>query len=399
MSFLASVVRVCYVSLLSMFVGCTSLMDAVIDGDLETAREMIDEGSEVDERDHYERTPLMLASLHGNTDLVELLVERGAVVDEKDRFGDTPLIKAAKRDQTTVAVFLIQQGADVHARGVFGQSAFRYALESSSGSLVESLIDRGVDLNATWDTSYEATWLDEENVGLVAFALDDGYRDENPSDTTPLLWALDEGKMEIAGMLMEKGASPLARNVEGKTALMAGARTGDLQFLERLINRGADVNAQDTDGQTVLQYVGREDVLTFLFDRGARVQPLELARQEDGYVAEATARSHRAYAKYLEKKGSVAHADEIVGSYREAAECYDQAAQKYDERARYFAGQATKIGWLSFARVMVDPVGSAVSPGPDTSFIGDAEETMKARAEECRKAGAECRTEIERIKK
>jgi ankyrin repeat protein len=137
------------------------------------------------------------------------------------------------------------------------------------------LIEAGADLNAT------ETW----------------------GGTTPLMWAVSEGHVGAARLLIAKGADVNARShylaaangrgFEGRTPiadgpdlkvaefasgwltpLMLAAREGHLELAEVLLDAAAGVDAAAGDGKTALAlaiYNGNYDVASLLVDRGADV--------------------------------------------------------------------------------------------------------------------------------
>ena len=67
-------------------VPLSNLHDATRDGDLEQARQLIEDGANVDEENRQGLTPLHLIALNGRTDLAELLLDHGAVVNQRESY-------------------------------------------------------------------------------------------------------------------------------------------------------------------------------------------------------------------------------------------------------------------------------------------------------------------------
>lgn len=103
------------------------LSDAVLKGDLASARVLIDKGIDVEELDtrpgiggNNGRRPLNWAALRNDTAMIELLLDAGAGINETNGSGFTPLHHAAEAGAAEAAALLIEKGADLHrttARG------------------------------------------------------------------------------------------------------------------------------------------------------------------------------------------------------------------------------------------------------------------------------------------
>jgi len=76
------------------------LLEAIMDGDIERAKSLIDAGADVNARDIDGWTPLMYAALNGHTEIVELLIESGADVNAKGALRGTALLLAAAKGET-----------------------------------------------------------------------------------------------------------------------------------------------------------------------------------------------------------------------------------------------------------------------------------------------------------
>ena len=181
--------------------------------------------------------PLYYAALSGFRDLAERLME-AHLMDVHSQAGHHggPLNAALHGEHLDIALSLLECGADVESRCCEGQPALYRASSRGYAEVVQLLIDRGADLDAEYDH-----W-------------DDGFK----AKLTPLLVALDNGRLEIARMLLESGANIEARGGYQRypqTSLYRASCRGDTEAVRWLIGRGADPNAQcgdlDNDGDEV----------------------------------------------------------------------------------------------------------------------------------------------------
>ena len=90
---------------------------------------------------------------------------------------------------------------------------------------VRSLLDEGADINAT--PAFAPGW-------------------------TPLSHALYKGQIEIARLLIERGAFINPKSKWGNTPLHLAIPADNAEIVRLLIEHGADINAKNNDGKTAL---------------------------------------------------------------------------------------------------------------------------------------------------
>lgn len=110
---------------------------------------------------------------------------------------------ARKGDAAAVKAFL-DKGVDVNAKTRYGATALSYACDKGHVEVAKLLIERGANLNVR-DTFY----------GEV-----------------PIGWALSRGHVEIVKLLLDKGAAGIER------VLMSGAQDGNLEIVKIALEKG-----------------------------------------------------------------------------------------------------------------------------------------------------------------
>jgi len=100
------------------------LHEAVITGNLQTIKEHIDAGSNLDEKDPAGgSSPLITAAVFGKTDIALVLIEGGADLNFKNNEGSTPLHTAAFFCRTEIVDVLLAKGADKTIKNNAGSTA------------------------------------------------------------------------------------------------------------------------------------------------------------------------------------------------------------------------------------------------------------------------------------
>jgi len=89
------------------------LHDAAMRGNLDTVKELIKSGVEVDSRNSEGATALHWAAFKGQTDVARYLLAKGADVNAHTRKGSTPLRLATTHEQHEVIKLLKAQGGVV----------------------------------------------------------------------------------------------------------------------------------------------------------------------------------------------------------------------------------------------------------------------------------------------
>ena len=185
------------------------------------------------------------------SDFSEDLIQTLAALGHED-FGytaihsQTPLMIAAGADARDAAAGLAACGADVNAKASpSGRTALHSTGFENFLDVAKLLIDRGADVNAA-----------------------------DSDDETPLSNAARANSLDVAKLLIDRGADVNAADSDGETPLHGAARANSLDVAKLLIDRGAVVNAADSDGETPLSDAARAnslDVAKLLIDRSADV--------------------------------------------------------------------------------------------------------------------------------
>jgi ankyrin repeat protein len=245
-------------------------------------------------------TALMFTAREGDIDSARIMLDAGVDINHGDVDNVTPLVAAIMNKQYTLAKFFLDRGADVNVVDAGGRTAL-YAmidirnedwtampnrpLEDPLPSLdvVRALIDRGAKLDVPLTRPLTVrSGMDFGDTTLGAGA-------------TPLMRAARAGDHAVIRLLLEQGANARATTKQGNTALMfaagigyrdkntRGSESDALESVKVLIAAGLDVAQTNTGGENTLHGAalrGADTIVQFLVDRGMDVN----ATSKQGYT-------------------------------------------------------------------------------------------------------------------
>jgi serine/threonine-protein phosphatase 6 regulatory ankyrin repeat subunit B len=219
-------------------------------------------------------TALIAVSVQGNPDIVKLLLDNGADMNAKDEKGNTALFHASGRGHAEIVEMLLDNEADMNAKDKNGQTALIEASEKGHAEIVVMLLEKGVNMNVD-DNHVKVALITASGRGhkrVVEVLLDKGV-DVNAIDTTfagwtPLITASVRGYAEIVAMLLTRdGILVNAGDEHGRTALIFASNNGYIDIVKLLLDNGANVNAEDKGGNTALIFAsnkGHTDIMELL---------------------------------------------------------------------------------------------------------------------------------------
>jgi ankyrin repeat protein len=244
------------------------LIEALKNDNTDIAKNLIEEGADVNFRDEHGMTPLHAAVTYQLMDIVNLLLDYNADVNGVDQDGNTPLHIAIhlyvdspfRFRYGLIADQLIERGANVLVRDAYGstplQSALARGLQNTAmlilrkeGGSVINMADRSgkTPLHEAAEGGYVIIMK-----FMLRFQVDLNPR--NYEGISPLHLAAHNGQKGIALMLGRKGADVDIRDKDGLTPLHYAVIDGHMDVVETLVKYGATVNEVDNDGNTPLHF-------------------------------------------------------------------------------------------------------------------------------------------------
>lgn len=123
--------------------GRNLLQEAICAYQESTAKDLINNGIDVNHQDNMWQTPLHYCAQLCNITIAELLLQRGAKVNVIDAYGNTPLWYAvfyARDDYQMVKLFL-KYGADTHHKNKAHRSPIDFAQQIEDTDLIKILLN------------------------------------------------------------------------------------------------------------------------------------------------------------------------------------------------------------------------------------------------------------------
>jgi uncharacterized protein len=249
--------------------GFTALMFAAREGDLESARIMLDAGVDINHGDVDNVTPLVAAIMNKQYTLARFLVDRGADVTVADAGGRTALyamidirnedwtampnrplddptptldiVKAlidhgAKLDVPLTRPLTVRSGMDFGDTTLgAGATPLMRAARAGDHAVIRLLLDKGAD----------PTLTTKDGTNALMFAAGIGYRDKNTRGS-------ESDALEALKVMMATGLDLKQTNTRGENALHGAALRGADTIVQFLLDQGMDVNATSKQGYTPL---------------------------------------------------------------------------------------------------------------------------------------------------
>ncbi|XP_055360037.1 ankyrin-3-like isoform X22 [Betta splendens] len=281
--------------------GLNALHLASKEGHVEVVAELIKQGANVDAATKQKgNTALHIASLAGQTDVVKELVTHGANVNAQSQNGFTPLYMAAQENHLEVVQFLLDHGSSQSIATEDGFTPLAVALQQGHDQVVSLLLENDTKGKVRLPALHIAARKDDTKAAALLLQSDHNADVESKmmvnrtteSGFTPLHIASHYGNINVATLLLNRGAAVDFKARNDITPLHVASKRGNSNMVRLLVERGAKIDARTKDGLTPLHCgarSGHEQVVEMLLDRGAPIlsktknglSPLHMATQGD----------------------------------------------------------------------------------------------------------------------
>ncbi|XP_076580408.1 ankyrin-2b isoform X19 [Chaetodon auriga] len=269
--------------------GLNALHLAAKEGHVDLVQELLDRGAAVDSATKKGNTALHISSLAGQADVVKILVKRGADINAQSQNGFTPLYMAAQENHLDVVRYLLENGGNQSTATEDGFTPLAIALQQGHNQVVSILLENDTKGKVRLPALHIAARKDDTKSAALLLQNDHNADVQSKmmvnrtteSGFTPLHIAAHYGNVNVATLLLNRGAAVdfTARN--GITPLHVASKRGNTNMVGLLLDRGSQIDAKTRDGLTPLHCAarsGHDTSVELLLERGA---PL-LARTKNG---------------------------------------------------------------------------------------------------------------------
>jgi ankyrin repeat protein len=231
------------------------------------------------------------AAREGDIESARVMLEQGVDINYGDVDNTTALVVAIMNKQYTFAKFLIERGADVNIAGSYGRTPL-YAIADMRNEDYSALPNRKTEDPLPTIDVLKALLDRHANVDATLTAFLPGRSGMDFGDatlgqgTTPLMRAARAGDTAAIRLLLDAGADAKRTTKDGNTALMfaagvgyrdkntRGAERDALESVKIFVSAGFDVRQRNSREETALHGAadrGADTIVQYLVDHGAEL--------------------------------------------------------------------------------------------------------------------------------
>ncbi|XP_039193050.1 2-5A-dependent ribonuclease [Crotalus tigris] len=269
---------------------------AVKKGDLQLARQLLEEGANINAKVEHGWTPLHSAVQRNSEKIVNFLLEKGADPLARKDNGATPFILAGVTGNVNLLKLFLDKGSYINECDINGFTAFMEAACYGQEEALRFLYKNGADVNQHREVDENkkavkkggaTALMDAASHGhfaLVKILVEEMGADVNicdNQDANALIHALFEdkdwkkGREDSALFLLKNNIDANKRDVNGKTVLILAVERESLDLVKAILELDeVDLDDADEKNETALHVAVKKQnkvIATLLCEKGVRV--------------------------------------------------------------------------------------------------------------------------------
>ena len=263
---------------------------ACINGNLESVRELLENGVNPLCQDEDRISGLDYAAAHGHLEIFKL-VQKAAFernpTHQRQRDTFNAMFRAIERGHENIADYVLE--TEKAPEQWLIDDGLNACAKAGRAKLARKFIANGADIHNQDDQAlrYAAYY---GHTATVQFLIEQGS-DVNAGNSEALIQSARDGYTAIVESLIKHGARIKARNND---ALVWAATGGHAKIVEILLDNGADVNAQDREAVLWAARKGHSDVIDVFLKRG-----IDIFTQKECPISEAIYNNHLSVAQNI----------------------------------------------------------------------------------------------------
>ncbi|WP_432632612.1 ankyrin repeat domain-containing protein [Brachyspira sp.] len=272
--------------------GKTSLIIAVGNSYLETAKKLIENGANVNAVDNEGWSALSYAVNNGDIEIAKILLENNAKINGELLLAINSPIEESRIDMMKL---LIENKANINYTDENGLNPLNIAIENGDIEATKFLITNKANLNILTSDGISLIGhaISQNNMDLLQILIENGadinYSGEDSQLATPLMTASRLGFDNVVRILLTRNANINAVDINGNTALHTAAGNSQLSVIKLLLEKNPNLDVQNKVGNTALHLAvisGNIDIVGELVLKGANTRirnndgryPMDIAR-------------------------------------------------------------------------------------------------------------------------
>ncbi|MBU8879576.1 ankyrin repeat domain-containing protein [Bacillus sp. FJAT-29790] len=265
------------------------IIEAIISNDIEELNNLLSKNYPVNFISEEGYTPLETAMNHGSFECTIALLHKGAKLREEPliplfiqlvyMFDDYKQLKESMDYEEVVSQYIVLLKTAIQAfpeqlgeTDEYGNTALHIAATKGHPEVINRLIEFNInsnELNRAGETAFiMAVKSGQMEVVKQLFTKVQDTEQMDVEENSPLIQAVLNGRTEIVQFLLNQNKQNINdTNKIGQTALIIAADYGYKEIVEILLENGADPSIKSIDGKTASEYAtrwGHEDIAALL---------------------------------------------------------------------------------------------------------------------------------------